>query len=158
MPSWITIKQPVPPGYVIGDYAQLCWDAGTGTVDYDNPVTGEKLPLFPNRCGIHGYGRIPYGMGPYGHAVSIGTPGYARMPYGRAPYGHPTCLLQARTRVAACGTYKFAFAVFDAAGNPHAGSPGEVSVVVHTAPEKPVGLKKTSYNPATNLLVLAVNS
>jgi hypothetical protein len=158
MACWVNITLAVPPGYRPGDYARLCWDAGTGTVDYANPVSTEKIELFPNRCGAFGYGLAPYGKGPYGHAVVVNALGYAKLPYGRAPYGRGTCLLRARYRVTACGSYKFGLAVYDAAGNRHSGSSAEIAVTVHTAPPAPTGLRKVSYNPATDVLILAVAS
>jgi len=158
MSCWVNILLPVPPGYRPGDYARLCWDAGSGAVDYANPISTEKMELFPNNCGIHGFGTAPIDKGPFGSAVCIGTPGWASLPFGCSPFGLGTCLLRARYRVTACGSYKFGLAVYDSAGNRHSGSSAEIAVTVHTAPPAPSGLRKVSYNPATGNLILAVAS
>jgi transposase-like protein len=67
---------------------------------------------------------------------------------------HGAMRICAEHKVVCCGAYKFGFACYDAAGNQHAGTPRQVTVDVHIAPEKPTGLKKNSYNKTTDVLVL----
>ena len=76
--------------------------------------------------------------------------------FGHFPWGHGSAQITATHQVAECGTYKYAFKTYDAAGNPQSGDPQEVSLTVHTAPAKPAGLKKQTYNKTTDVLTLEV--
>jgi len=157
MPANVTIRIGVPVGYTPGDVARLCGDGGSGTVDYDNPLPGHAMPLFPDGTGVYGCGYAPCGAAPCGGHWLVGTwPGCGRAPCGVDPCGTGGPILTAHTRVTACGTYKFGFRIEDQAGNANAGSPGEVAVAVHTAPLRPTRLTKNSYDPLTETLTLAV--
>lgn len=133
----ITLQFVVPAGFRKGDYAKLFWDAGGGTIDYNTPVDNRIYELFPAGAGIYGYGHAPW---------------------GHFPWGFGSAQITATHKVAECGTYKYAFKVYDSAGNPQSGDPQEISVTVDTAPAKPAGLKKQSYNKATDALTLEVVS
>lgn len=84
--------------------------------------------------------------------------GFGHLPFGHFPWGLGSAQITATHKVAECGTYKYAFKVYDAAGNPQSGDPDEISVVVHTAPAKPTGLKKGTYNKTTGVLTLEIAS
>ena len=84
--------------------------------------------------------------------------GFGHLPFGHFPWGLGSAQITATHKVAECGTYKYAFKVFDAAGNPQSGAPEEVSLTVDTAPPRPTGLKKQSYNNITDVLTLEVAS
>jgi len=58
--------------------------------------------------------------------------------------------------VVSCGSYKYGFAVYDAAGNAHSGTPAETTVEVHIAPAAPTALKFNAYNKTTDVLILDV--
>lgn len=152
----ITLQFVVPSGFRKGDYAKLFSDAGSGTIDYDTPVDNRLYQLFPAGAGVFGFGHAPFGRFRFGHAHAMRAVGFGHLPFGHFPFGLASAEITAVHQVAACGTYKYAFKVYDAAGNPQSGAPDEISVTVHTAPAKPAGLKKQSYNKTTDVLTLEV--
>jgi len=151
----ITLQFAVPAGHKRGDYARLHWNAGSGAVDYDTPVDNAVYPLFVDG-GLFGFGLAPFGRSRFGHAHASRCPGFGRLPFGRHPFGHGTGLVAATHQVSACDTYTYGVKLFDSAGNAQAGSPAEIAVTVHTAPPRPAGLKKVSYDADTQLLTLEV--
>ena len=150
----ITVRFIVSSGYQSGDYARLCSNGGSGEVDYENPVTNEIYELFPNGAGIYGWGFAPWGNHPWGCAYSMGCNGWGYLPWGYCPWGYGTAVIEAEYDVTRCGDYKFAFACYDKLGNLHEGTPDEVTVYVHLAPDAPTRLTKESYNKTTDVLVL----
>ena len=149
MSAIITIETTIGTGYQLGDYARLYGNGGSGSVDWDDPVTAEVLDLFPNGAGLYGYGHGPYGHFRYGHAHASRAPGY-----GHLPYGHGAVVLIGSAEVSGCGDYIFAFGCYDSAGNCHSGTPDELTVTVHMAPAAPTNLKFNSYNQTTDVLTL----
>lgn len=156
MPALIEIKFCLPSGYREGDYAMLYSNGGEGEIDFDTPVIGDRFDLFPGRAGIFGFGHAPWGHFRWGYAHSMRTMGFGHLPWGHFPWGHGSIEVIAKVFVSACGDYKFAFGCFDAAGNFHEGTPAEVELEVHTAPDPPTGLKKGSYDKVTDVLTLEV--
>jgi hypothetical protein len=152
----ITMQFVVPAGYRRGDYAKLFWDSGTGTIDYDAPVDNRLYELFPDGAGIYGFGHALWGHFRWGHAQSRRAPGFGHLSWGRFPWGHGSGVVVASHVVSACGTYKYALKIYDSTGNAQSGSPAEASIAVHTAPPKPAGLKKETYNKTTDVLTLEV--
>ena len=157
MPAHITVSFVVPTGYVPGDYAVLHGDnAGGEGIDWDTPLTGRQLPLFPGGLGIHGWGHAPWGHFPWGHAFSDGPLGWGHLPWGHFPWGYGTALIEDYIDVTACGDYVCAFACYDSLGNLHEGTPDQTAASVHISPPPPSDLKFSSYNKTTDTLVLAL--
>lgn len=154
MSATITIEFAVAVGYEQGDYAGLHSNGGSGSIDWNNPVSNAVYALFPRGAGIFGWGHAPWGHFRWGHGHSMRTPGWGHLPWGHFPWGHGTALITAKHKVDSCGAYKFGFACYDKAGNLHEGSPEEKQVNVHIAPPAPTRLEKNSYNPETDILVL----
>jgi len=78
------------------------------------------------------------------------------MPWGYGPWGYGSCTIRGQAEVTVCGDHKFGFKAYDPLGNPHIGTPEELLVPVHIAPDAPAELKKNSYNKTTDVLVLDV--
>ena len=154
MSALITIQFVVPVGYQKGDYAHLHGNGGSGAIDWNAPLDNNIYQLFPNGSGIYGYGHAPFGHFRFGHAHSMRTAGFGHLPYGHFPYGHGTGIVTAHHKVSSCGAYEFGLACYDPAGNDHEGTPDEVTANVHIAPPAPTGLKKVSYDKATDILIL----
>lgn len=154
MPAEITIQFSVPLGYLLGDYAQLNGNGGSGSIDWGSPLSSEILPLFPGGAGIYGFGHAPFGHFRFGKAHSMRTAGFGHLPFGHFPFGHGTAIITANHRTDSCGYFRFGFAVYDGCGNVHVGTPEEALIDLHTAPPAPTGLKKKSYNKTTDVLVL----
>lgn len=154
MSAVITIRFIVPVGYQSGDYAMLHGNNGSGDINWETPLSSEKLDLFPNGGGIFGYGHAPYGHFRYGHAHSMRVSGFGHLPYGHFPYGHGTAVIEAKHEVDSCGQYKYGLACYDEYDNRHEGSPEEITVTVHIAPAAPTGFVKNSYDKDTDILIL----
>jgi len=153
----ITVSFVVPTGYLPDDYAVLHTDnASGGGIDWDTPATGRQLPLFPGGRGIHGFGHAPFGHFRWGHAYSDGPLGFGHLPFGHFPWGYGTAMIEDYFDVTECGDYVVAFACYDSLGNLHEGAPDEVTASVHVAPPPPTKLEFTSYNKATDTLVLTL--
>ena len=150
----VIIQFVVPVGYMPGDWAQLHGNSGSGSIDWDDPLTNQRFDLYPNGAGIMGFGRAPFGRHRFGRSHAVGVPGFGRLPFGRHPFGHGTTVIEATELITECGDHKYGFACYDPAGNVHVGTPDEVTVEVHTAPPAPTGLVKNSYNKTTDVLVL----
>ncbi len=156
MSALVTIEHTVPAGTELRSTARLHGNGGSGDIDWVNPVSNEIFDLFPDGAGIYGYGHAPYGHHRFGHSHSMRTPGYGHVPYGHHPYGHGAVVISADVEVDECGAYKFGFACYDEARNPHAGTPDEETVHIHIAPAAPDGLKLNAYNKTTDVLTLDV--
>ena len=155
MPAKITIQFVVPIGYLQGDYAKLCSNGGSGSIDWNDSVNNDIYELFPNGAGIYGWGHAPWGHFRWGHGHSMRTPGFGHLPWGHFPWGHGTALIMAIHRVTSCGEYKYGFALYDEYGNLHEGTPDEETLNIHIAPPAPTRLTKTSYDKETDILVLS---
>lgn len=144
----------MPQGYVHGDYARLFGNGGAGDIDWIDPLTNEKIDLFPGGSGIYGFGHAPFGHFPFGHAFSMRAPGFGHMPFGHFPFGHGTAMITIKYKVNDCGDYKFAFGCYDQTGNLHEGTPEEETLYIHIPPAVPKGLTKNNYNKTTGILTL----
>ena len=153
MTAKVTIGYTVPAGYSPGDYARLFGNVGAGSIDYDTPLS-EKLDLFPNGSGIYGFGHAPWGKFPWGHAFSLSSTGWGHQPWGTFPWGYGSAQIKNIQAVTECGAYKYAFGAFDRPGNAHTGSPEEIELHIHTAPQTPTKLTKGTYDKATDVLIL----
>jgi len=149
-----TIEFSVPVGYDPDDYARLHGNGGSGSIDWNNPVSAETFGLFPRGNGLYGFGHAPWGHFRFGHGHDMRTAGFGHLPWGYFPFGHGTAIIKARQLLAACGDYKFGFACYDKAGNLHTGTPDETTLNIHVAPAAPTGLTKSSYDKDTDVLVL----
>lgn len=154
MKALITISYLVADRFDPGDYAMLHGNGGSGDVDYNTPLTDQKIPLFPNGAGVYGFGRAPFGSFPSGRAFVTGVPGFGLCPFGLFPFGQGAATIFTKVTVTECGAYKFAFGCYDKLGNIHAGTPQEVTANVHLQPDPPTGLKKKSYDKSTDILTL----
>lgn len=151
----VTVSYQVGSGAEIGSHAKLCGNSGSGDIDYDNPIDRTKRYLFPGVAGIFGFGRAAFGHCRFGKSVAIGVPGFGCQPFGLVPFGYGTVTLSAIDIIAGgCSTRKYAFALYDSLGNINTGSPDEDTIEIHSAPDEPTRLTKTSYSPSTDILVL----
>jgi hypothetical protein len=153
----IKIRFCAPPTAVEGDYVQLHSNGGSGAIDWDTPVDAKKYPLCPGGAGSFGGGLGPCGLEPAGRCWSYLTVGCGLAPAGLAPAGLGAVVIEALAIADACGDWLFGFKGYDVLGNPHTGTPEEITVAVHVTPPAPLGLKLVSYTPATDVLVLAVD-
>jgi hypothetical protein len=154
MSARVTITWAVPVGYQQGDYAMLYGNAGSGDIDYDTPLTNEKYPLFPDGGGIYGWYHTPwYHFGWY-HGQASRVSGWYHLPWYHFPWYFGSTIITVKYDVEVCGEYKFALQVFDRLGNVSIETPEQLEASIHIAPPAPTGLKKNSYDPDTDILIL----
>lgn len=154
MNAMVTIQFIPGIDYKKGDYAILCGNAGEGDIDFDIPLS-EEIPLFPNGCGIFGFGHQPFGKSRFCRPFSNGPLGWLHLPFCKGPFALGSALIEAKVQVESCGNYKYAFKVFDSTGNENEGAPEEVELAIHIAPPAPdTALKKYSYDKDTDVLIL----
>ena len=154
----VTLKFVVPAGYAEGDYSLLAGNGGSGAIDWDNPLSQTQYPLFPNGAGLYGFGHAPFGQHRFGRGHSMRCAGFGHIHFGKGPFGHGAGIVDAVTEVDECGDYKFGLACYDSLGNLHEGSPEEIELEIHIAPDVPSGLQKNSYDKETDVLILDVES
>jgi hypothetical protein len=154
MSAIVTVKAYITPDYDIGDYAKLCGNSGSGSVDYDNPLSNIKISLRPNTAGSHGFGEYPFGDAPFGDGEYSGMGGFGDYPFGEGLFGVGCLVIEASYQVNDCGNYKFGFAVYDKLGNLHSGIPADTTAYIHIPPAAPDTLKQKTYNSSTDTLVL----
>ncbi len=148
----VTVKFVVPAGYSQGDYCVLYSNGGSGSVD--TQVSGIEHGLFA-RGGIYGFGKTPFGKSRFGKGLSLGTVGFGKNPFGKGCFGHGSAEVSESVDITDCGSWLFSFYCYDEFGNIHTGTPEELAVIVHMAPDAPDGLTKTSYNKTTDILILS---
>jgi hypothetical protein len=154
----IAVSFVVPLGARPGDTARLYSNGGGGDIDWDTPATGGVFDLFPGGAGNYGFGLAPFGLFRWGLPYSKNTLGFGLLPFGLSPWGLGAVLVRDTVEAEDCGDYKFAFGAFDPAGNWQEGTPGQGQIEVHIAPPAPFGLKKDTYNPDTDILILSVHN
>jgi len=154
MSATITLEYTVSTGHTEGDYAQIFGNGGSGDISWIEPLSAEKLSMFPGSAGNFGWGHLPWGHFRWGHGQSQRTPGWGNLPWGQFPWGHGAVTITNKQTVNECGEYKYAFGCFDEIGNPHEGTPQEVTMHIHIAPPEPPRLKKNDYDKVTGVLIL----
>jgi len=151
----VTVYFAAPPGYQVGDYVKLFSNGGSGDIDYDTPVSNARLPLLTARQGYFGWRHLPWRHFPWRRGVASRCSGWRHLPWRHFPWRHGTLLISAKIIAEGpCGQHKFAFVAYDKLGNPHEGSPQEVTVGFHSSPPAPTGLQAVSYNKNTKILTL----
>ncbi|RKY05776.1 MAG: hypothetical protein DRP56_08610 [Planctomycetota bacterium] len=153
----VTVKFAVPLGHLPGDYCVLHANNGAGAIDWDTPFSTKQTPLFPGGSGNYGFGMAPFAMSPF--AMPYGKNlrrGFATCPFAMSPFGLGAVVITERVPVSDCGDWIFGVKCYDKLGNEHTGTPNTVAAPVHVAPAVPAGLKKDSYDKATDILTLSV--
>jgi len=158
MPARLILSFVVPAGVTPGDRARLYANGGQGSLDWDTPITGESIDLYPGGAGVYGFGLAPWGRFAWGRAMTFQTQGFGLLPWGRFAWGFGGVVITRAIEIADCGDWLAAFQLFDALGNISSQTPGQAAAAIHIAPAIPDGLKKESYNPVSGELILSIRS
>ena len=157
MSAKVSILWVVPLGYDAGDYALLCGNDGAGDIDYDSPLSAQRYELFPDGAGIYTMYKTPSYQSPCYYPWATRASGCYYQPCYQSPCYYGTAVIEVEVEMTECGEYEFALKVFDSIGNANTGTPDELAATIHIAPDAPdIGLKKNSYDKATDILVLDV--
>ena len=141
------------PSYALGDYAHVCGDGGSGTIDYDNPLTDEPIELWPEPLRRWGFGTDAFGRGDFGYS-SNAAPGLGAGGFGFGPFGCDAELIRWRSEPLEDGQYLFAVRLFDRCGNADGGSILEKQIDIVGVPSQPTSLQ-LDYDCDENRLTLS---
>ena len=136
----------VPAGYNLTDYVHLHINDGTpaGAVDWVTPESKRTWPVFPNEQGLVGFGYQTFGHFRFGHTEHRGNIGRGAMD------------ITIEKTISEPGYYRIGVAAYDELGNQNPGTPEHDDIVIDLIPQKPDALIPTSYDSATNILVLTL--
>jgi hypothetical protein len=138
----------------LGSRAKLFWDAGTGVMDYSQPLMVQEV--WPEPEDKWGWGQDGFGRGDFGYS-STAAPGWGRGSFGEGEFGFDADKLVFESEALPRGTYQFAVRLTDAQGNAAEGEAEIVTVSIDPVPEGP-GLAIESYDSGSNELVLNIKS
>jgi len=137
-----------------GATANVFYDAGSGEIDYDQPLNDCPIQIWPSWMDKAGFAMAGFGMGDFGWD-SAAAVGFGKGILGSAAFGLDADTLEWISQPLPAGAYKFGVKVLDQAGNESAAS--EVGpVTVTPAARAAEGLTILSFNTQTNELVLQI--
>ena len=137
----------------LGSVARLFWDAGTGQMDYAEPLAVQKV--WPEPADKWGWGQDGFGCGDFGYSGRAAL-GWGRGSFGGGEFGFDADLLVFESEALPVGTYQFAVRIMDAKGNSDVGEVEKVTLSIDPRPEGPE-LTMASYDEVTGELVLEIN-
>ncbi len=139
----------------IGATCQIYYDAGTGEIDYDNPLTCSPIRIWPAWQDKAGFGMSSFGRSDFGYDSSAAV-GFGKGSYGQGQFGLDADMFDWISPQLDAGVYKFAVKVTDKAGN-QAGAIESGPVTVTPIPKPAENLSISSFDKQTNQLVLSIS-
>ena len=137
-----------------GATANVFYDAGSGEIDYDQPLNDCPIQIWPSWMDKAGFAMAGFGIGDFGWD-SAAAVGFGKGIFGGDAFGLDADTLEWISQPLPAGAYKFGVKVLDQAGNESAAS--EVGpVTVTPAARAAEGLTILSFNAQTNELVLQI--
>jgi hypothetical protein len=137
-----------------GATANVFYDAGSGEIDYDQPLNDCPIQIWPSWMDKAGFAMAGFGMGDFGWD-SAAAVGFGKGIFGSAAFGLDADTVEWISQPLPAGTYKFGVRIVDQAGNESSAS--EVGpVMVTPAARAAEGLSILSFNTQTNELVLQI--
>lgn len=144
-------SQELPAGSTIEIYC----DNGTGQIDYNNRVNGQRIYVWPIWQDKSGWGMSRFGVSDFGYD-SAGAVGFGRGSFGDGEFGFDSDTIEWFSEQMPAGVYKFGVKIVDAFGNQSSVSEsGEIVVIPGTKPAESVSL--LSFDKQANELVLSVD-
>lgn len=142
--------QSIPPGSA----ADVYFDNGTGTVDYDQRLNELPIRIWDSWQDKAGLGMSRFGHSDFGYDGSTAV-GFGRGSFGIASFGFDADTIEWISPMLPDGVYKFGVMVRDTCGNESVASESDLVTVTRAA--RPAGrLGVASYDAQAELLVLGV--
>lgn len=136
--------------------AQVYFDNGTGTVNYDEPLSDEPIRIWAAWQDKAGFGMSCFGAGDFGFDGAAAV-GFGRGSFGIAQFGLDADVIEWVSPPLADGVYKFGVKVTDERGNTSSGV--EVGPMTVMRAARPVdGLGISQYDESSGQLVLVIIS
>jgi hypothetical protein len=135
--------------------AEIYFDNGTGTIDYDQPLNNQPIRIWPARQDKAGFGMSRFGKGDFGYD-SAGAVGFGKGSFGDGQFGLDADTIEWISPPLEPGVYKFGVKIIDEAGNKSNASETEpITVIPAARPAEQLSI--CSFNKQTNELVLNVS-
>ena len=141
-------------GLAPGSTADVYFDNGTGTIDYDKPLSESPIRIWDCCQDKAGFGMSRFGCSDFGHDGAAAV-GFGRGSFGNASFGFDVDTIEWVSPLLADGVYKFGVVVRDACGNESVASEtGEITV---TRAARPTGrLSVDDYDAQAESLILKI--
>jgi len=137
-----------------GATANVFYDAGSGQIDYDQPLNDCPIQIWPSWMDKAGFAMAGFGLSDFGWDGAAAV-GFGKGIFGSAAFGLDADTIEWISQPLPAGAYKFGIKVIDQTGNESSAS--EVgSVTVTPAARAAEGLTILSFNAQTNELVLQI--
>lgn len=138
----------------VGSTAQIYFDAGTGQIDYDNPLTDTPIRIWPAWQDKAGFAMSAFGLGDFGYD-SAAAVGLGQGSFGHGQFGLDADTIEWISPPLQCGTYRFGVKIADEPGNQSAAQ--ETDPITVTPAAKPAdGLRVISFEEQTSKLLLEI--
>jgi len=135
--------------------ANVYWDHGTGTVDYDVPLNRVPMTIWPSWQDKSGFGMAPWGTGDFGHDAAASV-GFGRGAFGHGQFGLDADVLQWVSAELPLGRYRFGVKIVDAEGN--VSTPVETDPITVVPPAKPAArIDLAAYDESAGQLTLCIS-
>jgi hypothetical protein len=135
--------------------AEIYFDNGTGTVDYNQPLSNKPIRIWPAWQDKASFGMSRFGRSDFGYD-SAGAIGFGKGSFGHGQFGLDADTIEWTSPPLTAGIYKFGVKITDGAGNESSASETEsVAVIPAAKPAEQVSI--CSFNKQTNELVLSVS-
>lgn len=134
---------------------QVFSDGGGGVVDYDKPLAGSGLRLWPAWQDKGGFGLSRFGASDFGYDGSAAV-GFGRGSFGEGDFGFDADAINWQSSELATGEYKFAVGISDREGNESSAIETDVITVIRAAGGAEE-IAVESYDKDQDELVLSVN-
>ncbi|MBN2138412.1 MAG: hypothetical protein JW720_11455 [Sedimentisphaerales bacterium] len=139
----------------IDSVAEVYYDAGSGEIDYSQPLSVEPIRIWPSRLDKAGFAMSRFGEGDFGYD-SAAAVGFGKGVFGSGLIGLDADAIEWQSPPMDAGIYRFAVVVRDSAGNQSAASEsGEVVVIPAARPAEELSV--CSFDKYTNTLLLSVS-
>lgn len=138
----------------IGATAQVYFDNGTGQINYDDPLTGSPIQIWPARQDKAGFAMSGFGLGDFGYD-SAAAVGFGRGGFGNGQFGLDADTIEWISPPLKGGIYKFGVRISDEFGNQS--SAVETEPITVTPAARPADeLRVMSFDNQTNRLLLEI--
>jgi hypothetical protein len=138
----------------VGATTQVYFDNGTGQIDYDYPLTGSPIQIWPAWQDKAGFAMSGFGLGDFGYD-SAAAVGFGNGSFGNGQYGLDADTIEWISPPLQCGVYKFGLRIADESGSQS--SEVETEPITVTPAARPADeLRVLSFDNQTNQLLLKI--
>jgi hypothetical protein len=139
----------------MGAIAEIYFDNGTGTIDYNQPLNDRPIRIWPAWQDKAGFGMSRFAAGDFGYD-SAGAVGFGKGSFGHGQFGLDADTIDWTSPTLEVGVYKFGVKIIDGDGNKSIASETEpITVIPAARPAEQLYI--SLFDKQTNELVLNVS-